>query len=121
MQNLLEDWKFILFLFSVAKDFLILLGLAFMKFNDLKHLEKDTEHLKEKVSTNYNTQKDDLKDVQKELKLDIKESYNKLSKEIKDFSKEVKEDMKRIIDKQEKIEKEQERQKTVCEERHKVQ
>lgn len=38
-----NDWKFWLFIVAIIKDFILVLGIILVKFNDLKHISINVE------------------------------------------------------------------------------
>lgn len=47
--NIFGDWRFWLFTVSIVKDFVLVLGIILVKFNDLRHLDKDVSEIKESL------------------------------------------------------------------------
>lgn len=48
MNEILNDWKFWLFIVAIIKDIALIMGIVLVKFNDMKHLNIDIK----KVITN---------------------------------------------------------------------
>ena len=45
MNELLNDWKFWLFMISILKDFVLVLGIILIKVNDMKHMAEDIKQI----------------------------------------------------------------------------
>ena len=54
--NIISDWRFWLVTVSLIKDFILVLGIILVKFNDLRHLSEDMEE-----------NKTELKNINKQL------------------------------------------------------
>lgn len=52
--NFLSDWKFWLVVISIIKDFIVVLGVILVKFNDLHHISKDVKDLKSNINKIFN-------------------------------------------------------------------
>ena len=59
--NLISDWRFWLFTVSIIKDFVLVLGVVLIKFNDMKHLERNVNEIK----LNLDKVKEKLENVEK--------------------------------------------------------
>ena len=45
------DWRIGLFVVSLVKDFVLVLGIILIKFNDMRHLAKDVTEIKDSLKS----------------------------------------------------------------------
>jgi sulfite exporter TauE/SafE len=43
--QIFNDWKFWLFVIAIVKDFILVLGIILVKFNDLRHISINVEKI----------------------------------------------------------------------------